>query len=131
VLSAGSGVTHVETNAAAVPTRFIQSWLRPDEVGTTPSYSVESVMEAEGWTVLAGEGGVRLGVAGTRLYLGQVDDTLALPQAPRLHVFVVEGSLAIGEREIRAGSVARMMDEGGRLVQPTAPGTTILVWALD
>lgn len=130
VLSAGSGVTHTETNAASVPTRFIQAWLRPDEVDTAPSYSVESVLQQDGWTVLAGEGGVRLGVAGARLYLGQMTDVLALPHASRLHVFVMEGSLAIGEREIRAGAVARMIDEGGRLVEPTMAGTTILVWAM-
>lgn len=130
VLSAGSGVTHSETNAAAVPTRFIQSWLQPTEVGTEPRYAVESVLEADGWTVLAGEGGIPLHASAT-LYLGRcTDETLALPHAFRLHVFVVEGAVAIGEREIRAGSVARLIDEGGRLLQPSAPNTTLLVWAL-
>lgn len=132
VLSAGSGVTHTETNAASIPTRFIQTWLRPDEAGGPPAYSVEAVLEAEGWTVLAGVGGIPLGVSGATLYLGRcMGATLALPHASRLHVFVVEGSLAIGEREIRAGSVARLTDEGGRLIQPTGPETSALVWALD
>lgn len=132
VLSAGSGVTHAETNAASVPTRFIQTWLRPDVVDVTPSYSVESVPDSDGWTVLAGAGGVPIGVSGATLYLGRcLGDTLALPHAARLHVFVVEGSLAIAEREIRAGAVARLVDEGGRLIQPTSPDTSVLVWALD
>lgn len=132
VLSAGSGVMHAETNAADRPTRFIQTWLRPDAHGLTPRYAVESVVETEGWTVLAGSGGVPLNTAGATLYLGRFSEgALALPEAPRLHVFVVEGAVAIGEREIRAGSVARLIDEGGRLVQASMPGTTALVWALD
>lgn len=132
VLSAGSGVTHAETNAAAVPTRFIQTWLRPDEPDTSPTYAVESVLETDGWTVLAGLGGVPLRASGATLYLGRcLGETLALPRAPRLHVFVTQGSLGIGEREIRAGSVARLVDEGGRLIQPTSSNTTLLVWALN
>lgn len=129
VLSAGSGVTHEETNAAAVPTRFIQAWLRPDEVGLEPRYSVESVLETDGWTVLAGNGGIHLNTDAT-LYLGRSSETLALPQAHRLHAFVVEGAISIGEREIRPGSAARLVDEGGRLIQATSPDTTLLVWAL-
>lgn len=129
VLSAGSGVTHEETNAAAVPTRFIQTWLRPDEVGLEPRYSVESVFETDGWTVLAGNGGIHLNADAT-LYLGRSSETLALPQAHRLHAFVLEGAINIGEREIRPGSAARLVDEGGRLIQATSPDTTLLVWAL-
>ena len=131
VLSAGSGVTHAETNAADRPTRFIQTWLRPDEASLTPRYAVESVPEVGGWTVLAGPGGIPLNTAGASLHLGRLaEEALVLPQAPRLHVFVIEGAIAIGEREIRPGAAARLVDEGGRLVHPTRPGTTILVWAL-
>lgn len=131
VLSAGSGVTHAETNAADRPTRFIQTWLRPDEASLTPRYSVESVLEVEGWTVLAGPGGLPLNTAGAALYLGRLaGETLALPQARHLHVFVVEGAISVGDREIRPGSAARLINEGGRLVHPTQPETTILVWAL-
>lgn len=131
VLSAGSGVTHAEINAASTPTRFIQTWLRPDATSTAPEYHVESVIEGDGWTVLAGPGGVPLHTTGATLYLGRcVEDTLALPRAPRLHVFVTDGALTIGEREIRAGYTARLVDEGGRLMHPTASDTTALVWAL-
>lgn len=132
VLSAGTGVIHAETNAASTPTRFIQTWLRPDELSLPPRYHVESVIERDGWTVLAGRGGITLNAAGAVLSLGRcVEDTLALPQAERLHVFVVEGAVTIGEREIRAGSAARLTGEGGRLLHPTAAQTTVLVWALD
>ncbi|MGN6721074.1 MAG: pirin family protein [Marmoricola sp.] len=132
VLSAGSGVTHAETNATDRPTRFIQTWLRPDAPSLTPSYTVESVLEADGWSVLAGPGGVPLNTTGATLYLGRcTDETLALPNSSRLHVFVITGAIAVGEREIRAGSAARLVDEGGRLIQPTQPDTSVLVWALD
>jgi redox-sensitive bicupin YhaK (pirin superfamily) len=132
VLSAGSGVTHAETNAADRPTRFIQTWLRPDAPSLTPQYTVEPVLEADGWTVLAGPGGVALNTSGATLYLGRFGDaTLALPRAAHLHVFVTDGAIAVGEREIRSGSAARLIDEGGRLIHPTRPNATVLVWALD
>lgn len=132
VLSAGSGVTHAETNATDRPTRFIQTWLRPDAPSLTPQYTVESIRELDGWTVLAGPGGVRLNTTGATLYLGRcTDEALALPNSSRLHIFVVEGAAAVGDREIRAGSAARLTDEGGRLLHPTRPDTTVLVWALD
>ena len=132
VLSAGSGITHAETNAAQTRTRFIQTWLRPDEPSLKPSYTVESVREVEGWTVLAGPGGVPLHAGGAALYLGRcTDEALALPQARRLHIFVIDGAVTIGEREVSAGSAARLVDEGGRLIHPTRSGTTVMVWALD
>jgi hypothetical protein len=132
VLSAGSGVIHAETNAASTPTRFIQTWLRPDALSLTPRYSVESVVQNDGWTVLAGPGGIALNTSGAVLSLGRcMADTLALPHAERLHVFVVDGAVTIGEREVRAGSAARLISEGGRLLHPTAAETTVLVWALD
>lgn len=132
VLSAGSGVTHAETNAADRPTRFIQAWLRPDAPSLTPAYTVESVPEVEGWTVLAGPGGIPLNTSGATLYLGRLGaEALALPKAAHLHVFVIEGALAVGEREIRSGSAAHLVDEGGRLIHATRPETAVLVWALD
>jgi redox-sensitive bicupin YhaK (pirin superfamily) len=131
VLSAGAGVTHAEVNAATTPTRVIQTWLRPDGLGLEPRYTVETVPAAAGWTVLAGPGGVPLNTAGATLYLGRcAADSLALPQASRLHVFVIDGAVTIGEREIRCGSAARLTDEGGRAIHPSAPETTVLVWAL-
>ena len=135
VLSAGSGVVHSETNVASTPTRFIQTWLRPDEPSTTPQYRLESVTAGDGWTVLAGPGGIPLNTAGATLYLGRCpagteDETLALPQAQRLHVFVVDGAVTLGERELRPGYAARLTDEGGRLIHPTAADTIVLVWAL-
>lgn len=131
VLSAGSGVMHAETNAAATPTRFIQTWLRPDEASLTPRYAVESVPGVEGWTVLAGPGGIPLHTSGATLFLGRsTGETLTLPDSARLHVFVLEGSITIGEREIRPSAAARLTGEGGRRIHPTHPETTVLVWAL-
>ncbi|MGN6160583.1 MAG: pirin family protein [Marmoricola sp.] len=131
VLSAGSGVTHAEVNAAATSTRFIQTWLRPDEPSLPPRYAVESVATTDGWTVLAGAGGVPLNTAGAVLSLGRcAGQSLTLPESARLHIFVVEGAIEIGEREIRADAAARLVDEGGRVIHPSTADTTVLVWAL-
>jgi len=47
VLSAGSGVSHSEiAESGAGPTRFIQTWVRPDQSGAAPSYASARVGDA-------------------------------------------------------------------------------------
>jgi hypothetical protein len=73
-----------------------------------------------------------LNTSGATLYLARCgEESLALPQATRLHLFVIVGAWAMGEGAVRAGSRARLVHEGGRLVHPNRPETTLLVWALD
>lgn len=124
VLSAGSGVTHAETNAAKGPTRFIQAWLRPLADGSEPRYSVTDAPDQLGWTSLAV-------ISGSELLRGVLTEPTNLPEAHLLHVFVLEGALGVGEREIRPGSAARLTDEGGREVVPGPDGATVLVWAMS
>lgn len=137
VLSAGSGVVHSETgDAGAGPTRFVQTWLRPDETGARPSYRrVEEVAtSSSGLVPVAGSGGAAdVGVTGATLWVaspaGEPTDDLVLPDAPRLHVYVARGTagleddVALGE-----GDAVRLVDAGGVRVRP-GPGAELLVWS--
>jgi redox-sensitive bicupin YhaK (pirin superfamily) len=119
-LRAGSGVVHSEVNDAGGETRFVQAWVRPDESGLVPAYAALDVPPTTtGWTTVAGEGGeVPVASRGTALHLASIEagEGLALPEAPRLHVFVAEGDVLLGERRLRPGDTARMYGEGGRLL---------------
>ena len=130
-LSAGSGVRHSEVSASRQETRFLQSWVRPDASGTPPDYRSARVETGAGWTVVAGtDGVVPLGTAGASLLVAQPPEgsRLALPSAPRLHVFVARGAVMLGERRLEPGDAARLVDEGGREVTVEVEGQ-VLVWA--
>jgi redox-sensitive bicupin YhaK (pirin superfamily) len=124
-LSAGTGVVHAEIADSAEETRFVQTWLRPREAGLTPSYLVGEV----------GAGGlvaVELGVAAdAALLVGDLaaGDRVALPDKPRLHVFVTEGVARIGEVPLGPADAARLTEEGGREVV-AVERCRFLVWAL-
>ena len=117
-LSAGSGVVHAEVNEApGASTRFLQTWVRPDESGTEPSYVAAKVDLSDSWTALAGAGGaITLGSAGTSLLVARPRRAtcVQLPDSPQLHVFVAAGAVMLGERLLLPGDTARLHDEGGR-----------------
>ena len=135
-ISAGSGIVHSEVAASSVTTRFVQAWVRPDEPGLAPSWASAHVdPRAHGLLTLAsgdGESGLPLHARATSLSVALLDagETVELPDAPRLHVFVVTGELLVGAQALEAGDAARMVDEGGRSVRAVMPATQALVWAL-
>lgn len=136
-LSAGSGVVHSEvaqaTDGSTEETRFLQAWVRPDEDGLVPDYLSADVGLDEEWTCVAdgdGRGVVPLAAAGASLHAATLTSgrRLALPQAPRLHVFVARGRAMLGERLLEPGDAARLLDEGGRGVT-AEDDTQLVVWA--
>jgi redox-sensitive bicupin YhaK (pirin superfamily) len=138
-LSAGSGVRHSERNdapGAAVPTRFVQMWLLPDEPGLRPSYALEHV-DVHGLTPLASgipglDAAVHVHTAGAALHVARLGpgESMRLPDAPRLHVFVTRGAVdAEGAGRLGPGDAARYTGDGG----PRATGAEdaeLLVWQL-
>ncbi|MDQ6688039.1 MAG: pirin family protein [Actinomycetota bacterium] len=140
LLSAGSGVVHEERSKSGEPTRFLQMWLRPDEAGLVPSYASAAVDGVDGRLVCVAAGassewagtGVPVHTRGTSMHVGRLDSgtALALPNARRLHVFVVSGALTIGDRLLTDGAAGRLVDQGGRQVSATEPHTGLVVWAL-
>ena len=141
-LSAGSGVQHSERNdapGAAEPTRFVQMWVRPDESGLTPSFA-RSRVDVRGVTVLASgipglDAAVRIHTSGAALHVARLapGESVVLPDAPRLHVFVARGSVDLeGAGRLGEGDAARFTAEGGPRVTGTTEGSSseVLAWQL-
>jgi redox-sensitive bicupin YhaK (pirin superfamily) len=134
--SAGVGIVHAEvadpSSGPGVATRFVQTWLRPDEPGGAPSYATADVGAPAGLTEVVGPGAaLGLGIRGARLHLGRLQPgTLRLPDAPLLHLFVVVGTVTLGERELVPGDAARLTDEGHRALG-TSAGGTVAVWSFE
>jgi redox-sensitive bicupin YhaK (pirin superfamily) len=139
LLSAGAGVVHSEVadETAEGPTRFLQAWLRPDEPGLVPSYAGTRARLGPSWTSLASgdAGALPLHTRGAALHAARLDPgrELALPDAPRLHVFVATGGVRLttadDRHDLGTDDAARLLDDGGTLTA-TAPDTLALVWAL-
>ena len=140
VLSAGSGVSHSEiAEPGAGPTRFVQTWVRPDESGAAPSYASASVGDAVAGgglvPVVSGHGGDavgRIGTASATLHAAVLDagESVTLPDDPLQHVFVASGSIArfsLAE-PLSAGDALRIGDRPGLSLTAATP-TELLVWS--
>ena len=137
-LSTGSGVVHSEfADPASGPTRFVQTWLRPDEPGIAPSYSSATVGEAGDGLVPVASGrddgaAVRIGTASATLYAAvlHAGESITLPDDPLQHVFVATGSLARSSlaEPLSAGDAFRISDRPGLSLTAAAP-TELLVWS--
>jgi redox-sensitive bicupin YhaK (pirin superfamily) len=138
-MSAGRGVLHSERNdapGAAGTTRFVQMWLRPDEPGGDPSYAQREVAVRGGLVPLVsgipGVDGVPIHTSGAALHVARPAprETVSLPEAPHLHVFVARGTVDLeGAGRLAEGDAARFTGEGG----PALTGdddAEVLVWQL-
>lgn len=130
--SAGSGIQHAEM-ADGQPTRFVQTWLRPDTPGGAPSLAQVLVPETDsGLIQVVGSDGLPVAVNGARLLAGTLaaNETLSLPDAARQHVFVASGTLLLPGRsgvEAHDGDALRIIDGRGPLT--AAVDTRLLVWS--
>jgi redox-sensitive bicupin YhaK (pirin superfamily) len=139
-MSAGRGVLHSERNdapGAAVPTRFVQMWLRPDEPGLEPSYQQHDVGDLRGLVPLVSgirglDAAVRIHTSGSALHVARLDPgaSVALPAAPHLHVFVSRGAVLLdGAGRLDEGDAARFTAEDGPSVTALRDAE-VLVWQL-
>lgn len=140
-MSAGSGILHSEKNDSATePVRFVQMWVIPDETGLSPSYQQHEVdKELLGGnlvTIASGMPGHDAAVTlhnrsatlhGARLRPG---DTVSLPAAPYLHLFVARGRLTCeGVGDLDEGDAVRFTDTDGRRVTAIEP-SELLIWEM-
>jgi hypothetical protein len=118
-------------------------WLRPDEAGLDPAYEQRDAGAVGGVSGLvplvsgipALEAPVRIHTSGAALHLARLApaESVALPDAARLHVFVARGAIALedgpGPLHLAEGDAARLTGEGGRRLSATA-AAEVLVWQL-
>jgi quercetin 2,3-dioxygenase len=109
VMSAGSGMTHSETNEHAEPVRYLQMWVRPDGSRHDPGY--ESHELAAGPLT---DAVVLPGQPNAAFLVTRPDGAgLELPAAGFLHLFVANGSVDLaGVGRLDAGDAARLTQTG-------------------
>jgi redox-sensitive bicupin YhaK (pirin superfamily) len=150
-MSAGTGILHSEKNdswrlsggdAHTEPVHFVQMWVVPDEAGITPGYEqleIEGELLAGGLVPVAsgmerhdGAAAIRIrnryaALHAARLQPGQ---TVELPEAPFLHLFVPRGGVMLeGAGELGTGDAVRLTAGGGQRVTATEPAE-VLVWEM-
>ncbi|HTF12874.1 MAG TPA: pirin family protein [Asanoa sp.] len=150
-MSAGRGIMHSEKNDSWTldgnetheePVHFVQMWVVPDESGATPGYQQLEIDDellrgglvtiASGMPEHAGHAAITIhnryaALRGARLQPGQ---SVELPHAPYLHLFVPRGEVTLeGAGPLSEGDAVRFTASGGQRVTATAP-SEILVWEM-
>jgi len=150
-MSAGRGILHSERNDSWTltgdeshrePAHFIQMWVVPDEAGIDPGYQQLEIDDelltgrlvtiASGMPEHRGETAIAIhnrhaALKGARLSAG---DSVQLPEAPYLHLFVARGDVTLeGAGELHEGDAVRFTATGGQRITATAPAE-ILVWEM-
>jgi redox-sensitive bicupin YhaK (pirin superfamily) len=150
-MSAGRGIMHSEKNDSwtltgeqshSEPVHFVQMWVVPDESGTTPGYQQLEIDDellrgrlvtiASGMPEHSDDTAITIrnryaALRGARLQPG---DSVELPQAPYLHLFLPRGEVTLeGAGPLREGDAVRFTASGGQRVTATEPAE-ILVWEM-
>jgi redox-sensitive bicupin YhaK (pirin superfamily) len=142
-MSAGSGIQHSEKNDAAEPVRYVQMWVRPDEVDLTPSYQQAEVDDslstgelipiASGLPKHASTTAIRINQRNAGLYAARLTPGAAvqLPTAPYVHLFVALGTITLeGAGDLGPSDAARLIASDGPRATAGPEGAEILVWEM-
>jgi redox-sensitive bicupin YhaK (pirin superfamily) len=150
-MSAGTGILHSEKNDSwrlqggavhHVPVHFVQMWVVPDEGGITPGYEQLEIDDellrgglvpvASGMDKHDGASAIRIKNRYAALYAARLNsgDTVQLPDAPFLHLFVPRGTVALEDSgPLLPGDAVRLTATGGQKITATEPAE-ILVWEM-
>ncbi len=149
-MSAGTGILHSEKNDSwrlegeqhRDPVHFVQMWVLPDESGITPGYEqleIDDALLSGGLVPVAsgmdkhdGEAAIRIRNRYAALYAARLQpgQSVELPEAPFLHLFVPRGSVTLeGAGALATGDAVRFTATGGQRVTATEPAE-ILVWEM-
>ena len=149
-MSAGRGIMHSEKNDSwrlggdvhRDPVHFVQMWVVPDEPKLTPGYEqleIDHELLAGGLVPVAsgmdkhdGESAIRIKNRHAALYAARLQpgQSVQLPQAPFLHLFVPRGAVSLeGAGNLATGDAVRFTATGGQKVTATEPAE-ILVWEM-
>lgn len=153
-MSAGRGILHSERNDSWTlegsgdgarhdrPVHFVQMWVVPDETGIDPSYQQHEIdaaalddrfaTVASGMPKYADDTAIHIrnrfaALHATRLSPGA---TVAVPDAPFVHVFVARGMVELeGAGVLHEGDAVRLTAAGGRDVT-AIESSELLVWEM-
>jgi redox-sensitive bicupin YhaK (pirin superfamily) len=150
-MSAGTGILHSEKNDSwrlggerhTDPVHFVQMWVAPDCDGVTPGYEqLEIDAEllggglipvASGMPQHADAAAIRIANKYAALHVARLEpgQSVTLPEAPYLHLFVPRGSVDLeGAGPLAAGDAVRFTSIGGQRVTALAEPSEVLVWEM-
>ena len=138
-MSAGRGIRHSEMNASATaPVHLVQMWVLPDTEGIDPGYEqrwVGDALDGGGLVPIASgkghEGAVTLHQRSAVCWVGRLapGTTVAVPDAPHVHVYVARGSADLdGAGPLGEGDAARLTDAGAPALTAGPEGTEVVIW---
>ncbi|MDN3359669.1 pirin-like bicupin family protein [Actinomadura sp. DC4] len=148
-MSAGTGILHSEKNdrlsadaSATEPVHFVQMWVVPDEAGIAPGYEqleIEDELLRGGLVTVASgmprheeRSAIRIKNKYAALHVArlQAGQSVELPEAPFLHLFVPRGGVTLeGAGDLTEGDAARLTATGGQRVTATE-AAEVLVWEM-
>lgn len=138
-MSAGSGIQHSEMNHSKdAPVHFVQMWVVPDTPGIAPGYQqldVNDRLAQGGLQLVAGgngdEGAIHIHQRDAAMWVGRLSDgeTVTLPDAPFVHVFVARGAATLGPdaSALAEGDAARLT-EAGPVELTATTASEVIVW---
>jgi redox-sensitive bicupin YhaK (pirin superfamily) len=138
-MSAGSGITHSEKNASDTePVRFVQMWVQPDVAGIDPGYQQQAVGDDELTgrlaTIASGipgrDAAIRIHNRSAALHVARLQpgDSVTLPTAPYLHLFIARGQVTFGPTQLSEGDAVRLTASNGVVV--ARKPAELLVWEM-
>jgi redox-sensitive bicupin YhaK (pirin superfamily) len=139
-MSAGSGVIHSEFNPSATePVHLLQMWVEPDQAGLQPSYAQKAFPEearrGDLLPIVSGrliDGTLRIRQDATML-VGSLEAGQSITHQPtigrRSHVYVVSGSVRMGNETLSEGDAARVTGTAELSIQALEPAE-LVVWDL-
>jgi redox-sensitive bicupin YhaK (pirin superfamily) len=150
-MSAGTGIFHSEKNDAwragvgdvhDEPVRFIQMWVLPDERGIDPGYEQREIADellrgglvpvASGLDDHADAAAIRIRNRHAALHAARLRraDTVTVPDAPFVHVFVARGDVELeGAGALREGDAVRLTGVGGQTIT-ALDDAEVLIWEM-
>jgi len=138
-MSAGHGIRHSEMNASATAdVHLVQMWVLPDTEGIDPGYERRDLNDAlsEGGLVVVASGrahdsAVSIHQRDAEFSVGRLraDETVAVPDARHVHVFVAVGDATLDGSPLGTGDAARLTEEGSSSLTAGPEGAEVLIWA--
>lgn len=150
-MSAGRGILHSEKNDSwrleggdqhREPVHFVQMWVVPDTDGIKPGYEQLEIDDellrgglvtvASGMAKHDGNAAIRIKNRHAALHVARLQpgESVALPEAPYLHLFVARGEVALeGAGTLNEGDSVRFTATGGQHVTATT-AAEVLLWEM-
>ena len=138
-MSAGTGIWHSEMNPRSDrDVHFVQMWVPPDTERIRPGYEqldINAELARGGLVPVASGRGhasaISIRQRGAVLWAGRLaeGETVRVPDAPYVHVFVARGAAELeGAGPLETGDAVRLTRAGARTLTASSGDAEVLIW---